>query len=47
VDNQATLKTLDSIDITKKTCKETRETINKMVRKNTVVLDWVKAKAVR
>jgi hypothetical protein len=47
VDNQATLKTLDSIDITKKTCKKTRETLNKMGRKNTVVLEWVKAKAVR
>jgi ribonuclease HI len=43
VDNQATLKALDSTDITKKTCKETRETLNKLGRKNTVVLEWVKA----
>jgi ribonuclease HI len=43
VDNQATLKTLDSTDISKKTCKETRETLNKLGRKNTVVLEWVKA----
>jgi hypothetical protein len=43
IDNQATLKTLDSTDITKKTCKETRETLNKLGRKNTVVLEWVKA----
>jgi hypothetical protein len=43
VDNQATLKTLDSTDITKKTCKVTRETLNKLGRKNTVVLEWVKA----
>jgi hypothetical protein len=39
VDNQATLKTLDSTDITKKTCKETRETLNKLGRKDTVVLE--------
>jgi ribonuclease HI len=43
VDNQATLKTLNSTDITKKTYKETRETLNKLERKNTVVLEWVKA----
>jgi ribonuclease HI len=43
VDNQATLKTLDSTDITKRTSKETRETLNKLGRKNTVVLEWVKA----
>jgi hypothetical protein len=38
VDNQATLKALDSTDITKKTWKETRETLNKLGRKSTVVL---------
>jgi ribonuclease HI len=43
VDNQATLKALDSTDITKRTCKETRETQNKLGKKNTVVLEWVKA----
>jgi ribonuclease HI len=43
VDNQATLKALDSTDITKRTCKETRETLNKLGKKNTVVLEWVKA----
>jgi ribonuclease HI len=43
VDNQATLKVLDSTDITKRTCKETRETLNKLGEKNTVVLEWVKA----
>jgi hypothetical protein len=43
VDNQATLKTRDSKDITNKTCKETRETLNKLRKKNTVVLEWVKA----
>jgi hypothetical protein len=34
---------LDSTDITKRTSKETRETLNKLGRKNTVVLEWVKA----
>jgi ribonuclease HI len=43
VDNQAALKTLDLTDITEKTCKETRGTLNKLGRKNTVVLEWVKA----
>jgi ribonuclease HI len=43
IDNQATLKTLDSTDITKRTSKETRETINRLGRTNTVVLEWVKA----
>jgi hypothetical protein len=38
VNNQATLKTLDSTDITKRTCKETRETLKKLGKKNTVVL---------
>jgi ribonuclease HI len=42
VDNQVTLKTLDSTDITKRTSKETRATLNKLGRKNTVVLEWVK-----
>ncbi len=45
IDNQATLKTLDSTDITKRTSKDTRETLNKLGRKNTVVLEWVKAHA--
>jgi ribonuclease HI len=43
IDNQATLKTLDSRDITKRTFKETRETLNRLGIKNTVVLEWVKA----
>jgi ribonuclease HI len=43
VDNQATLMTLDSTNITKRTCKETRETLNKLGKKNTVILEWVKA----
>jgi inosine-uridine nucleoside N-ribohydrolase len=43
IDNQATLKTLDSTDITKRTSKETRETLNRLGMKNTVVLEWVKA----
>jgi hypothetical protein len=43
VDNQATLKALDSTDKTKNPCKETRETPNKLGRKNTVVLEWVKS----
>jgi hypothetical protein len=38
VDNQATLKALDLTDITKRTCKETRETLNKLGKKNTVIL---------
>jgi hypothetical protein len=41
-DNQATLKTLDSTDITKRTSKETRESLNRLGIKNTVVLEWVK-----
>jgi hypothetical protein len=43
VDNQATPNALDSTDITKRTCNKTRETINKLGKKNTVVLEWVKA----
>jgi hypothetical protein len=43
VDNQATLKTLDSTDITKKTCKDTRDSLNALGKKNTVILEWVKA----
>jgi ribonuclease HI len=43
VDNQATLKTLDLTNITKRTCKKTRETLNKLGKKNTVFLEWVKA----
>jgi ribonuclease HI len=44
VDNQATLKTLDSTDITKRTTsKETRKTLNKLGINNTLVLEWVKA----
>jgi ribonuclease HI len=43
VDNQATLKALDSTDITERTYKETRETLNKLGKKNTVDLEWVKA----
>jgi ribonuclease HI len=42
-DNQATLKTLDSTDITKKTCKDTRDSLNVLGKENTVVLEWVKA----
>jgi hypothetical protein len=34
---------LDSTDITKRTSKETRETLNRLGIKNTVVLEWVKA----
>jgi hypothetical protein len=41
--NQATLKTLDSTNITNRTCKLTRGTLNKMGKKNTIVLEWVKA----
>jgi ribonuclease HI len=43
IDNQASLKTLDSTDITNRTSKETRETLNKLGINNTVVLKWVKA----
>jgi ribonuclease HI len=43
IDNQATQKTLDSTDITKRTSKVTRETLNRLGIKNTVVLEWVKA----
>jgi hypothetical protein len=43
VDNQATLKTLDSNDITKKTCKDTRDSLNVLGKENTIVLEWVKA----
>jgi ribonuclease HI len=43
VDNQATLKTLDSTDITKNTCKDTRDSLNALGKENTVVLEWVKA----
>jgi hypothetical protein len=43
VDNQATLKTLDSTDITKKTCKETRDILNALGKKTMVILEWVKA----
>jgi ribonuclease HI len=43
VDNQATLKTKDSTDITKKTCKDTRDSYNALGKENTVVLEWVKA----
>jgi ribonuclease HI len=42
-DNQATLKTLGSTDITKKTCKDTRDSLNALGKRNTVVLEWVKA----
>jgi hypothetical protein len=37
VDNQATLKTLDSTDITKKTCKDTRDSLNALGKENTIV----------
>jgi ribonuclease HI len=43
IDNQATLKTLDSTDVTKRTSKETREALSRLGIKNTVVLEWVKA----
>jgi ribonuclease HI len=43
VDNQATLNTLDSTDITKKTCKDTRDSLNALGKKNTVGLELVKA----
>jgi ribonuclease HI len=43
VDNQATLKTLDSTDITKKSCKDTINSLNTLGRNNTVILEWVKA----
>jgi hypothetical protein len=42
VDNQATSKTLDSTDITKKTCKDTRDTLNILGKKNTVIPELVK-----
>jgi ribonuclease HI len=43
VDNQAMLKTLDYTDITKKSCKDTRDSLNMLGRNNTVILEWVKA----
>jgi ribonuclease HI len=43
VDNQAALKTLNSTDITKRSCKETRERLNKLGQLNEVCLEWVKA----
>jgi ribonuclease HI len=43
VDNQATIKNLDTTDITKKTCKDTRDSLNALGKENTVVLEWVKA----
>jgi hypothetical protein len=43
VDNQATLKTLNSTDITKNTCKETRVILNALGKKPTIILEWVKA----
>ena len=43
LDNQVTLKTLVSTVIRKKTSKETRETLNKLGRKNTVALEWEEA----
>jgi ribonuclease HI len=46
VDNQATLKTLDSTNITNKSCKDTRDSLNVLGRNNTVILDWVKAHVV-
>jgi hypothetical protein len=42
VDNQATFKTLDSTDITKKTCKDIRDTLNILGKKNTVIPELVK-----
>jgi hypothetical protein len=43
VDNQAALKTLNSTDITKKSCKETRVSLNKLGQLNEVCLESVKA----
>jgi ribonuclease HI len=43
VDNQAALKTLNSTDVTKRSCKETRESLNKLGQLNEVCLEWVKA----
>jgi hypothetical protein len=43
VDDQATLKTLDSTNITKKTRKNTRDTLTTLGKKTTAVLEWVKA----
>jgi hypothetical protein len=43
VDNQAALKTLNSTDITKRSCKETRESLNKLGQLNEVCLEWVTA----
>jgi hypothetical protein len=43
VDNQAALKTLNLTDITKKSCKETRESLNELGQLNKVSLEWVKA----
>jgi predicted RNA binding protein with dsRBD fold (UPF0201 family) len=40
VDNQAALKTLNSTDITKRSCKETRESLNKLGQLNEVCLEW-------
>jgi ribonuclease HI len=43
VDNHATFKTLDSTDITKKSCKDTKDSLNTLGRNNTVILEYVKA----
>jgi ribonuclease HI len=43
VDNQAALKTLNSTDITKRSCKETRDSLNKLGQLNEVCLEWIKA----
>jgi hypothetical protein len=43
VDDQATLKTLDSTNITKKTRKNTTDTLTTLGKKTTAVLEWVKA----
>jgi ribonuclease HI len=43
VDNQAAHKILNSADITKRSCKETRESLNKLVQLNEFCLEWVKA----
>jgi ribonuclease HI len=43
VDNQAALKTLNSTDITKRSSKETRESLNKLGQLNEVCLELVKA----
>jgi hypothetical protein len=43
VDDQAALKTLNSTDITKMSCKDVKVSLNKLGQMNEVCLEWVKA----